>query len=90
MTSSHLGFSLYRDIEEYMPKTIADHSAIENSHQPFAIQNTPQKSISQLAQKLSAIKRFQPLRTQTRAGGVVLCLWKVCPAAPWLVSERLK
>lgn len=33
-------------------------------------------------------KRFRPFRTQTRAGGVALCLWKVCPAAPWLVSKR--
>ncbi|KAL4220900.1 hypothetical protein ACF0H5_019166 [Mactra antiquata] len=34
-------------------------------------------------------KRFRPFRTQTRGGsGVALCLWKVCPAAPWLVSKR--
>ncbi|KAH3827555.1 uncharacterized protein LOC127830958 [Dreissena polymorpha] len=33
-------------------------------------------------------KRFSPFRTQTRGGGVALCLWKVCPAAPWLVARR--
>lgn len=33
-------------------------------------------------------KRFRPFRTQTRGGGVALCLWKVCPAAPWLVQRR--
>lgn len=33
-------------------------------------------------------KRFRPFRTQTRAGGVALCLWKVCPAAPWLSSRQ--
>ncbi|XP_060573890.1 uncharacterized protein LOC132731681 isoform X2 [Ruditapes philippinarum] len=32
-------------------------------------------------------KRFRPFRTQTRGGGVALCLWKVCPAAPWLTSR---
>ncbi|XP_046341550.1 uncharacterized protein [Haliotis cracherodii] len=32
-------------------------------------------------------KRFRaPL--QGRSGGMSLCLWKVCPAAPWLVSKK--
>ncbi|KAK6175588.1 hypothetical protein SNE40_014018 [Patella caerulea] len=25
---------------------------------------------------------------QGRSGGMSLCLWKVCPAAPWLVSKK--
>jgi len=32
-------------------------------------------------------KRYRPPR-QGRSGGMSLCLWKVCPAAPWLVSKR--
>ncbi|XP_064598764.1 uncharacterized protein LOC135465454 [Liolophura sinensis] len=32
-------------------------------------------------------KRFKPL-PQGRSGGMSLCLWKVCPAAPWLMSKR--
>jgi len=24
---------------------------------------------------------------QSRSGGMSLCLWKVCPAAPWLISK---
>ncbi|XP_012945633.1 uncharacterized protein LOC106013717 [Aplysia californica] len=31
-------------------------------------------------------KRFKsPM--QSRSGGMSLCLWKVCPAAPWLISK---
>jgi len=25
---------------------------------------------------------------QSRSGGMSLCLWKVCPAAPWLISKK--
>ncbi|XP_076451500.1 uncharacterized protein LOC143287409 [Babylonia areolata] len=32
-------------------------------------------------------KRQRP-SVQSRSGGMSLCLWKVCPAAPWLVSKR--
>ncbi|ESO85232.1 hypothetical protein LOTGIDRAFT_168040 [Lottia gigantea] len=32
-------------------------------------------------------KRYRP-PMQGRSGGMSLCLWKVCPAAPWLVSKR--
>merc|ERR1719210_2527103 len=24
---------------------------------------------------------------QSRSGGMSLCLWKVCPAAPWLIQK---
>ncbi|KAK3105211.1 hypothetical protein FSP39_019910 [Pinctada imbricata] len=37
--------------------------------------------------RLMAQKRFGITR-QTRAGGVALCLWKVCPAGPWLVQKK--
>lgn len=51
----------------------------------YAIENEPTGLWRVMPQK-----RFRPFRTQTRAGngGVALCLWKVCPAAPWLVSRR--
>ncbi|XP_025083022.1 uncharacterized protein LOC112557413 [Pomacea canaliculata] len=26
--------------------------------------------------------------SRRRPGGMTLCLWKVCPAAPWLVDKR--
>lgn len=32
-------------------------------------------------------KRYRPAM-QSRSGGMSLCLWKVCPAAPWLVTKR--
>lgn len=36
-------------------------------------------------------RAFAPKRRlpyQTRSNGLSLCLWKVCPAAPWLVTKR--
>ncbi|XP_025083025.1 uncharacterized protein LOC112557414 isoform X2 [Pomacea canaliculata] len=32
-------------------------------------------------------KRYRSA-VQSRSGGMSLCLWKVCPAAPWLVTKR--
>uniref|UniRef100_K1R8Q4 Uncharacterized protein n=1 Tax=Magallana gigas TaxID=29159 RepID=K1R8Q4_MAGGI len=56
---------------------------INNKYQTHLMKNAFRDSGN--LKRLLAQKRFSSDR-QTR-GGVALCLWKVCPAGPWLVQK---
>ncbi|XP_033764219.1 uncharacterized protein LOC117345278 [Pecten maximus] len=38
--------------------------------------------------RLLAQRRLVEQQKRSGRGGVALCLWKVCPAGPWLVSQK--
>ncbi|XP_060069304.1 uncharacterized protein LOC132549394 [Ylistrum balloti] len=38
--------------------------------------------------RLLAQRRLAEQQKRSGRGGVALCLWKVCPAGPWLVSQK--
>ncbi|XP_063408623.1 uncharacterized protein LOC134692131 [Mytilus trossulus] len=54
----------------------------ENDSVPYSSENLKRSSFRRM---MSAAKRMALARSSR--GGVALCLWKVCPAGPWLSRQ---
>lgn len=65
--------------EEVLRNLMTDQSS-ESDNVPY---NTESLKRSGFKRMLSAAKRM----ALARRGGVALCLWKVCPAGPWLSRQ---
>ncbi|XP_062598368.1 uncharacterized protein LOC134259778 [Saccostrea cucullata] len=75
----------YGDGDEYAEPTEEQRMMINDQFKRQLLKNLNQLRDSGKLKRLMAQKRFSSDR-QTR-GGVALCLWKVCPAGPWLVQK---
>lgn len=73
----------FAEEDEISEPTEEQRMMINNKYQAHLMKNAFRDSGN--LKRLLAQKRFSSDR-QTR-GGVALCLWKVCPAGPWLVQK---
>ncbi|BFZ23069.1 hypothetical protein BsWGS_26108 [Bradybaena similaris] len=59
---------------------------LQKQRQERQLQRTDDASDSRLSLMANLLKRGADFRS-TRSGGMALCLWKICPAAPWLINK---
>ncbi|XP_022343223.1 uncharacterized protein LOC111136570 [Crassostrea virginica] len=75
----------YGDADDISEPTEEQRMMINKQFQKQLLRSLGQLRDEGNLKRLMAQKRFATDR-QTR-GGVALCLWKVCPAGPWLVQK---
>ncbi|CAG5129971.1 unnamed protein product, partial [Candidula unifasciata] len=69
-------------LEKYSPLW----TLLQKQHQERELPVTDDVSDNMNHLTASLLKRGMNFRS-ARSGGMALCLWKICPAAPWLINK---